>query len=400
MKFIPYSGFDVYLANNLYSFKNLKGDKPDKLCKPVENNEEKTTNPRKSEDVKILMPDFEQVKISAPRTLDTDRILMSTTLHNESLSPKHRESLNPFINPKHKDLVSGSKIVSKPNQNEEVSKPIALMQLQESGSKTIFKPNQNEEVSKPIALMELQEIHHKITASHGDQQVLSQAYIHSLENENENEKGDKNQGLKIEKTERNDEDVKKSFKRKVTNLKSPRKKSIAASLMRKSSWKDKEKQQTLGENFKNYSKMKEKGDVLNIEFKDFLKGRWNTNFLKKIKALQIATSKIKNDLDITNIMQKFQEVDKLKLILFSKEQLMLFNLIAKPEIFVDEERVSEKDPGIMISKNLQKIDQRSDENFLDLMLYYNKIKKKEGDDDLDGRLVRLIDNDMKNYFEV
>ena len=84
----------------------------------------------------------------------------------------------------------------------------------------------------------------------------------------------------------------------------------------------KKKQQTLGENFKNYSKMKEKGDVLKIEFKDFLKGR--SNILKKIKILHIASSKIKNDLDVTNIMQKFQEVDKLKLILFSKETIDAF----------------------------------------------------------------------------
>ena len=56
---------------------------------------------------------------------------------------------------------------------------------------------------------------------------------------------------------------------------------------------------------------------------------------------------------------------------------MLFNLIAKPEILVDEENGSEKDPGIMISQNLKKLNERSDQNFMELMLYYNRIKKKK-----------------------
>ena len=99
-------------------------------------------------------------------------------------------------------------------------------------------------------------------------------------------------------------------------------------------------------------------------------------------------------------MEKFQEVDKLKLILFNKEQLMLFNLIAKPEIFVDEHGVSERDPGILISQNLKNMNERTDQNFLDLVLYYHQIKTREGEDNLEGRLIKLVDNDMKKYFEV
>ena len=100
-------------------------------------------------------------------------------------------------------------------------------------------------------------------------------------------------------------------------------------------------------------------------------------------------------------MENFQEIDKLKMILFNKEQLMLFNLIAKPEIFIEQEEkeMHANNPGIMISSYLKGLDQRNDENLVDLAVYYNKIKQKNSDD-LEGRLIKLIDVDMKKYFEV
>ena len=78
---------------------------------------------------------------------------------------------------------------------------------------------------------------------------------------------------------------------------------------------------------------------------------------------------------------------------------MLFNLIAKPEILLDE-RDLEDSPGMKISRNLQTLNEVDDQRFLDLAVYYNNIKKKQGGNDLDARLVRLVDEDMKEYFAV
>ena len=158
----------------------------------------------------------------------------------------------------------------------------------------------------------------------------------------------------------------------------------------------------IADHFKKYSELKDKKNGLTFEYSDLIPVKGGSNLSKKMKALKTATNKIKKDLDIMNIMQKFQEIDKLKLLLLNRQQLMLFDLIAKPEIFLDEneKQEEEEDAGLIISKNLLGLRDGTNQNFLDLVVYYNQIKNKEGSDDLEGRLVRLIDEDMKNYFEV
>lgn len=56
--------------------------------------------------------------------------------------------------------------------------------------------------------------------------------------------------------------------------------------------------------------------------------------IKKSYQQQIKYSmeKIFNKLDVVNILNKMQEIDKLKYVLLNKEQLELFNYIPKPLI--------------------------------------------------------------------
>ena len=155
----------------------------------------------------------------------------------------------------------------------------------------------------------------------------------------------------------------------------------------------------ISNSFRKYASIKKKENKINLNFFDLFNKKNRKIFINKVKALKTAHSKIDNDLDILNIMEKFQEIDKLKLILFNKEQLMLFNLIAKPEIFIEDEEIQSNNPGVMISSLLKGFDQRNDKNLVDLAVYYNKIKQKDSDD-LEGRLIKLIDIDMKKYFEI
>ena len=385
LKFIPFNGFDVYLSNHLFSFRNFKGDKSDKKQKKL--------------DVIKINVDNDQ-RVSVPMT-ETERFKLTATSqrHGDNLiSQKHDPDLLVSSNRNDLDIITEPQTVSKIRKDDIYEgKSSSPMRKEEKSSPTrkeaISSIIKKDEMSSPIKSIELQEIHTKLNPCLGDEHRNSEGYIHSFDNE-ENDKQEP------AKTDRNENDIKKSFKRKVTNIEensSPRikTKSFTRSMTRKNT-----REKTLAENFKNYSKIKEKSDILKIELKDVLTNK--NGFVRKMKALKMATSKIKHDLDITNIMQKFQEIDKLKLILFNKEQLMLFNLIAKPEIFldIDAETASENTPGIVISQNLKNLNERSDQNFMELVLYYNRIKKKEGENDLEGRLIKLIDNDMKQYFEV
>ena len=346
---IPYNGFDVYLSNHLFSFKNLSGKQTD-YAKPME--ESKVT--KKEE---VVVADIEFLKVSVPRTLETDRCKLMT----QSQYLPHQETVLQTLEP-----ATDTQAINKENDILE---------------------NKN--------IIEMQKIERKLNPCLGDPYIISEENINSSEyKQNEGEKEKKNNKQMFL-----EHDIQKSFRKKVS-LKNEEL-SPSRKYSRSLSKKTKKDKNTIAENFKNYSAMKEKSDVLKIEFMDLIKARSeNNDFIKKIKALKLATSKIQKDLDITNIMEKFQEVDKLKLILFNKEQLMLFNLIAKPEIFVDEHGVSERDPGILISQNLKNMNERTDQNFLDLVLYYHQIKTREGEDNLEGRLIKLVDNDMKKYFEV
>ena len=52
-------------------------------------------------------------------------------------------------------------------------------------------------------------------------------------------------------------------------------------------------------------------------------------FLKGIKVYN-------EELDIVHILRKIQEIEKMKLVLFNEDQRILFNMIEKPMIYLDE----------------------------------------------------------------
>ena len=92
------------------------------------------------------------------------------------------------------------------------------------------------------------------------------------------------------------------------------------------------------------------------------------------------------------------------MILFNPEQMMLFNLIAKPENLIDNDNDSNElkghDPGFLISETLKKMEEKSDQNLLKFVVYYNKIKNKVDNNDMDARVLKLVDEDMKKYFSI
>ena len=176
-------------------------------------------------------------------------------------------------------------------------------------------------------------------------------------------------------------------------------------ISRKASAKENQNEGTskLSREFSNYIREKNKKNALSIELKDVLLFKKNVGELrKKIKILKIAQRKVEDALDISTILQKLQEIDKLKMILLNQKQRMLFNLIAKPEIHLEELKGNET-AGLQISKNMKKIEEVDDQNIVDLVIYYNglikRISQDEEEESIDRRLVFLLDEDMKRLME-
>lgn len=76
---------------------------------------------------------------------------------------------------------------------------------------------------------------------------------------------------------------------------------------------------------------------------------------------------------------------------------MLFNLISRPEIRIDDEKTIS--PGSLMFHNLKGLKDQTDQKILEMVLYFNQIKSKRKIDDVDLRLMSFLDKDMKRYLE-
>jgi hypothetical protein len=75
------------------------------------------------------------------------------------------------------------------------------------------------------------------------------------------------------------------------------------------------------------------------------------NFKKKLKILWLAKNQIDLKMDVSFIMSKLLEIEKIKYLIFDSNQLFLFNLIPKPKIYNKKEG---KPPYDDLLKNFHK----------------------------------------------
>lgn len=209
----------------------------------------------------------------------------------------------------------------------------------------------------------------------------------------------------IEKSYESEKNIKEKFKKKFT-LSEPESPNVSAQKRKLSPSKKKKSmkekpEENLINNLKEYSKMKNKKHKLEINLMKGILSKEERDYLsKKIKMFKKAKEKIDFDLDIVNIFNKFQEIDKLKLVLFTPEQLLLFDMIGRPEIRYEEKEEYQNEEEMLVSQRIRKVEELNEQKLLDFVVYFNKVKKKGGDNLMERRLLKLIDNDMKNYFDL
>ena len=166
-----------------------------------------------------------------------------------------------------------------------------------------------------------------------------------------------------------------------------------------------EQPQPYSEKLESFKLFKNKENRLDLRVTDLSSSEKRRLYFQKRKAFGKARKKMHFELDILKIMERFQEIDKIKMILFTPEQMTLFDLIAKPLITIDDDEVviDEENtlisPGLEISHNLKSLKEISDENFLKMIVYYNKMRKKDHVDKVESRILQLIDDDLKDFLE-
>lgn len=102
-----------------------------------------------------------------------------------------------------------------------------------------------------------------------------------------------------------------------------------------------------------------------------------------------------NEIDIVKILQRIQDIDKLKHLLLNEHQLMLFDVLEKPVIFADDNE-TRRSSSMVTSQRKESV---SDVNtkMRKAFDYYMELEKKEKREDIDNKLFQMIDKRFKTY---
>lgn len=167
--------------------------------------------------------------------------------------------------------------------------------------------------------------------------------------------------------------------------------------MKKSKTKLTPKAISLGESLALYVKEINENNKMSFSLKEMYKADKKKYLHETFKSINEAKKNIIDQLDIKNFLLKFQELEKLKMILLNPQQLLLFKLTSKPELILKEE--SNNDLEYFTSKDMGNIEEISNEKINEVLIYYKKIQNKRIDDSVDGRLLRLLNEDIKNFLK-
>ena len=104
------------------------------------------------------------------------------------------------------------------------------------------------------------------------------------------------------------------------------------------------------------------------------------------------------ELDIVGILRKLQEIEKIKIILFNKEQLTLFNLLEKPLICLtgkeDLQRLSTLSPSRQMTEMIQRNSRIDPEQLKKAFDYFETLKRNAQLSDIDKKLTDLVDKNL------
>ncbi|CAD8047319.1 unnamed protein product [Paramecium sonneborni] len=125
---------------------------------------------------------------------------------------------------------------------------------------------------------------------------------------------------------------------------------------------------------------------------------------QKKKQINYAIDKVMSKLDVSFIIQKLQEIDKLKYLLLSSDQLNLFNYIPKPLIpfgvFESEFEKNIKNLEKKIAYKLILDDEKSEITKInDAFTSYQNLKIKQNITKTDKQILEFLDDEIKCTFD-
>ncbi|CAK55713.1 unnamed protein product (macronuclear) [Paramecium tetraurelia] len=125
---------------------------------------------------------------------------------------------------------------------------------------------------------------------------------------------------------------------------------------------------------------------------------------KQRKQFEYSQRKILQKLDITFILHKLFEIDKLKMVLFTENQLKLFNYFPKPcvsdsLILNSNDKLLQNQERQIEFSYLLKEELTHEMKVQEAYKAYKKIKKLNNQEQLDQRILIHLDQDLRNLFD-
>ena len=163
---------------------------------------------------------------------------------------------------------------------------------------------------------------------------------------------------------------------------------------------DNEKNNQKSLNFQKYCKRNYKLKELNITTYRYLKAQLRKALKASLndneKSIIMAEKIYEEEIDIVTILLKLQEIEKLKKIMFSEDQLVLFNLLDKPKIYPELKSRKEfwRDS---ITFDHAKSSNKYEETLKDNAKIYEKMIGKKEKTKIDRRLLELLEKDVEEF---
>jgi len=110
----------------------------------------------------------------------------------------------------------------------------------------------------------------------------------------------------------------------------------------------------------------------------------------KEKSILQSEQTFKRETDVLFILKRFTEIEKMKSVLFTKQQQKLFEFIKLPQIYVDDKKAIETDERKWQNKSLE----NSEKDMLEILKSYEeKMKKNESEiTEIDKRILEILMN--------
>lgn len=143
------------------------------------------------------------------------------------------------------------------------------------------------------------------------------------------------------------------------------------------------------ESFNSFIQESESKFQLNFSFFDFFRlllkkiCRMKKNF--KEQLFSQAQQTFDKEVDLVSILQNLQDIEKLKYLLLSEKQKVLFDSLQKPMIFIeDNERIN-------TNLNLLSPQRKKEKNYMEKAYqYYKELQKQKNPSELDSKLYNMI----------